>query len=336
MVVEPALRVRPRRRRVLDRQLDDAQQEEPRSGRAGPWPRGPRDRRADRVLAMLKGLPLAYQRDLQEDKAPLFDAVAMFEASLGVMAGLIGTLDRRPRADARGRRRGLHDGDRRGRRARPARRRRSGPPTTSSARSSPRPRRPGSASTRSRRHDRARPGRGGDPTAARARRGPGDRRRPAGRGRRSTAPSRPATSSAARRRRASRPPSRRARALGACLGAYHRRVPDLATIVGRPRRCSTTISTAACGRRRSSTWPRSTATTPADDRRRRAGDVVPARRRPQEPRALPRDVRAHRSASCRGRDAIARVAAECAEDLAADGVVYAEVRMAPELSPSRA
>ncbi len=31
------------------------------------------------------------------------------------------------------------------------------------------------------------------------------------------------------------------------------------------------------------------------------------------------------------RDAIVRVAAECAEDLAADGVAYAEVRMAPEL-----
>src|ERR1044072_4729478 len=31
-------------------------------------------------------------------------------------------------------------------------------------------------------------------------------------------------------------------------------------------------------------------------------------------------------------DAIVRVAAECAEDLAADGVVYAEVRYAPELS----
>ena len=30
-------------------------------------------------------------------------------------------------------------------------------------------------------------------------------------------------------------------------------------------------------------------------------------------------------------DAIARVAAECVEDLAADGIVYAEVRMAPEL-----
>ncbi|MEO8438117.1 MAG: adenosine deaminase, partial [Chloroflexota bacterium] len=34
-------------------------------------------------------------------------------------------------------------------------------------------------------------------------------------------------------------------------------------------------------------------------------------------------------------DAIARVAAECAEDLAADGVVYAEVRMAPELCTER-
>jgi adenosine deaminase len=35
------------------------------------------------------------------------------------------------------------------------------------------------------------------------------------------------------------------------------------------------------------------------------------------------------------RDAIVRVAAECAEDLAADGVVYAEVRMAPELCTER-
>ena len=34
-------------------------------------------------------------------------------------------------------------------------------------------------------------------------------------------------------------------------------------------------------------------------------------------------------------DAIVRVAAECAEDLAADGIVYAEVRYAPELSTER-
>jgi adenosine deaminase len=35
------------------------------------------------------------------------------------------------------------------------------------------------------------------------------------------------------------------------------------------------------------------------------------------------------------RDAVVRVAAECAEDLAADGVAYAEVRYAPELSTER-
>jgi argininosuccinate lyase len=44
------------------------------------------------ALALLKGLPLAYQRDLQEDKAPLFDAVAVYEASLGVLAGMVDTL----------------------------------------------------------------------------------------------------------------------------------------------------------------------------------------------------------------------------------------------------
>jgi argininosuccinate lyase len=44
------------------------------------------------VLATLKGLPLAYQRDLQESVAPLFDAVAVFETSLSVMAGLVETL----------------------------------------------------------------------------------------------------------------------------------------------------------------------------------------------------------------------------------------------------
>jgi argininosuccinate lyase len=44
------------------------------------------------VLGLLKGLPLGYQRDLQEDKPPLFGAVATLEASLGVLAGLIETL----------------------------------------------------------------------------------------------------------------------------------------------------------------------------------------------------------------------------------------------------
>jgi argininosuccinate lyase len=44
------------------------------------------------VLGMLKGLPLGYQRDLQEDKPSLFGAVATYEASLGIMAGLVATL----------------------------------------------------------------------------------------------------------------------------------------------------------------------------------------------------------------------------------------------------
>ncbi len=43
-------------------------------------------------LTMLKGLPLAYQRDLQESVAPLFDAVEVYGTSLDVMTGLIDTL----------------------------------------------------------------------------------------------------------------------------------------------------------------------------------------------------------------------------------------------------
>jgi argininosuccinate lyase len=56
------------------------------------------------MLALLKGLPLAYQRDLQEDKAPLFEAAATLEASLGVMAGMVSTLtvDRARMRDAAG------------------------------------------------------------------------------------------------------------------------------------------------------------------------------------------------------------------------------------------
>jgi argininosuccinate lyase len=44
------------------------------------------------ALTMLKGLPGGYQRDLQEDKPPLVDALAVTEASLEVMAGMVATL----------------------------------------------------------------------------------------------------------------------------------------------------------------------------------------------------------------------------------------------------
>lgn len=44
------------------------------------------------MLTLIKGLPLAYQRDLQEDKPAFFAAVRTLDASLAVMTGLIGTL----------------------------------------------------------------------------------------------------------------------------------------------------------------------------------------------------------------------------------------------------
>ncbi len=43
------------------------------------------------VLATLKGLPLAYDRDLQEDKEPLFDAFDQVGRALEAMAGLMAT-----------------------------------------------------------------------------------------------------------------------------------------------------------------------------------------------------------------------------------------------------
>jgi argininosuccinate lyase len=42
-------------------------------------------------LATLKGLPLAYDRDLQEDKEPLFDAVDQVSLGVGALAGMIAT-----------------------------------------------------------------------------------------------------------------------------------------------------------------------------------------------------------------------------------------------------
>jgi argininosuccinate lyase len=44
------------------------------------------------LLVTLKGLPLSYNRDLQEDKEPLFDAVDQVGLALAAMAGLYGSL----------------------------------------------------------------------------------------------------------------------------------------------------------------------------------------------------------------------------------------------------
>ncbi len=44
------------------------------------------------LLATLKGLPLAYNRDLQEDKEPVFDSIDQLLVLLPAVAGMVGTL----------------------------------------------------------------------------------------------------------------------------------------------------------------------------------------------------------------------------------------------------
>ncbi|MFZ2489093.1 MAG: argininosuccinate lyase [Anaerolineae bacterium] len=48
------------------------------------------------ALVMLKGLPAAYNKDLQEDKEPLFDSVDTLLLALPVAAGVLGTLTIHP------------------------------------------------------------------------------------------------------------------------------------------------------------------------------------------------------------------------------------------------
>ena len=44
------------------------------------------------LTALLQGLPLGYQRDLQEDKEPVFDAVDTLETVLPALVGAVATL----------------------------------------------------------------------------------------------------------------------------------------------------------------------------------------------------------------------------------------------------
>jgi argininosuccinate lyase len=44
------------------------------------------------LLVTLKGLPLAYNRDLQEDKEPLFDSVDQTHLALAALSGLLSTV----------------------------------------------------------------------------------------------------------------------------------------------------------------------------------------------------------------------------------------------------
>ena len=53
------------------------------------------------LLTVMKGLPLAYAKDMQEDKEPVFDAAEAWSLSLAAMAGMVGRYDAGSGADAR-------------------------------------------------------------------------------------------------------------------------------------------------------------------------------------------------------------------------------------------
>jgi argininosuccinate lyase len=61
------------------------------------------------MLVLLKGLPLAYNRDLQEDKRPVFDAFDTVDASLEILAAALDTTRFRPEAMYRALREGFLD-----------------------------------------------------------------------------------------------------------------------------------------------------------------------------------------------------------------------------------
>ena len=81
------------------------------------------------LLMILKGLPLAYNRDLQEDKEHLFDTVDTVRASVHVDGGPGGKSDGAPGEDGRSPPRGLSHRHRPGRLPGDQRRGRSAPPT---------------------------------------------------------------------------------------------------------------------------------------------------------------------------------------------------------------
>ena len=64
------------------------------------------------LLVTLKGLPLAYNKDMQEDKEPAFDAIDTLADSLRAMSGMLDTMRVNAERDARRRARRLHGRDR--------------------------------------------------------------------------------------------------------------------------------------------------------------------------------------------------------------------------------
>ena len=57
------------------------------------------------LLMVMKGLPLAYAKDMQEDKEPVFDALAALKLGLAAMTGMVGDLEPNVGRHGEGRRR---------------------------------------------------------------------------------------------------------------------------------------------------------------------------------------------------------------------------------------
>ena len=74
---------------VLHRLVDHAAEDQSRRARADPRQDGPRRRQLDAAAGSVKGLPLAYNRDLQEDKEPLFDSFDTVRSCLELAAPLV-------------------------------------------------------------------------------------------------------------------------------------------------------------------------------------------------------------------------------------------------------
>ena len=53
------------------------------------------------LLTVMKGLPLAYAKDMQEDKEPVFDAADTLALALAAMTGMVGDLTPDVERDAR-------------------------------------------------------------------------------------------------------------------------------------------------------------------------------------------------------------------------------------------
>ena len=63
-------------------------------------------------MVTMKGLPLAYSKDMQDDKPPVFEVAGLLELCIAAMTGMIADSDLQHRPDAAGGGAGLRHGNR--------------------------------------------------------------------------------------------------------------------------------------------------------------------------------------------------------------------------------